>query len=89
MNKLILACALSLAALTSGTLPVHAQSFTITTDDGPRYYRDEYRPIHRGWDRGWHRGWDRPRYHRVRCETRTVERHRHGRIVFRDIRVCR
>lgn len=86
MKKLILAFALGLATLTSATLPAQAQSLTITTDDGPRYYHDEYRPIHR--DRGWHRGWYRPRYQRARCMTRTVESRRHGRIVVRETRVC-
>lgn len=95
MRKLFIAAALALASLTAAVVPAQAGSLIITTDDGPRYYRDDYDGYY---DRGpryyrdeyrpAYRQWYGPRYYRARCYTRSVERWRHGRMVIKESRVC-
>lgn len=91
MRKLLITAAVALASLTSAVAPTQATSLIITTDDGPRYYRDYYDGGPRYYRPGYraYRHWDRPRYYRTRCYTRSVERWRYGRIVVTETRVCR
>jgi hypothetical protein len=86
--KKFLAAGLGLALLAS-PLVASAQDYRGGHD---RYdsHRDYRRDDHRGW-RGDHRRWDGGRHHyRARCFIRNeAYRGWHGRIHYRQVRVCR
>ncbi|PZM16407.1 hypothetical protein [Rhizobium tubonense] len=94
MKNALIACAVGLAGLLSTSVPMQAQSLTITTDDGqsyhhPRYHRDDdYRPAHRRWDTDYQEQ-DRPYRHHAGCFVKTVEQHHDGMTVVKKTRVCR
>jgi hypothetical protein len=87
MRNAAFACA-AVSSLASTAVPMHAQSLTITSGNGTRYYQDHYRRPRHEWD-GYSREWDRPHYRHAGCFFRTVEEHRHGRTVIREIHICR
>jgi hypothetical protein len=87
MRNAAFACA-AVISLASTTVPIQAQSLTITSDSGPRYYQDDYRRPRHEWD-GYSREWDRPHYRHAGCFFKTVEENRHGRTVIREIHICR
>ncbi|WP_117193205.1 hypothetical protein [Rhizobium terrae] len=90
MKKLIIATAFAFSSLLAFAGPSQAQgaSVTITTGDGPRYYRDYDRPRYYRDHRPprYVRNWDRPRHG---CMTKKVRTYRNGDLVVRTTRVCR
>lgn len=88
MKKLIIATALAVTSVFALAPASYAQSasVTITTGDGPRYYRHHDRPRYNRERPRYVRDWQRPRHG---CTTKQVRSYRNGHSVVKTTKVCR